>query len=88
MAIKKICESDDNQGSLESLLGEQVILFCMNYHYFGKLIAVSPTYVVLESGGIVYETGEFNAKAWKDAQQIGQLLSVVVDKIESYCKGK
>lgn len=88
MAIKKICESDDNQGSLESLLGEQVILFCMNYHYFGKLIAVASTYVVLQEGGIVYETGEFSSQTWKDAQKIGQQLSVVVDKIESYCKGK
>jgi hypothetical protein len=73
---------------LESLLGEQVILFCPNYFYAGKLVGVNKTYVLLEDGGIVYKTGPFSDKQWKDFQKIGGSVYVAVDHIEAFARGK
>jgi len=87
--MKKIVTVTEVEGEeLESLLGEKVILFCMNYFYFGKLTGVNATCCLLEEGGIVYETGAFTDKAWKDAQPVGGPLYVVLDKIEAFTRGK
>lgn len=59
--MKKIIEVTDACG-LDSLLGEIVTLFCLNYIYTGKLVGVSTTCVQLESPSIVYETGPFTEK--------------------------
>lgn len=72
---------------LVSLLGEPVILFCMNYFYAGKLVGVNEDCVLLEDGGIVYETGAFTDKAWKDFQKVGNVY-VRIACIEAYAKGK
>ena len=41
-SVKKLIEIQEVEGEgLMSLLGEQVILFCMNYFYAGKLVKVS-----------------------------------------------
>lgn len=53
-----------------SLMGETVTLFCVNYFYTGKLIGVNSTCVLLEDPFIVYETGVWGDKAWKDAQKL------------------
>lgn len=76
----------ENEG-LISLLGEKVILFCMNYFYAGTLVGVNDDCVLLEDGGIVYETGNFSDKSWKDFQKIGNLY-VRISSIEAYSKGK
>lgn len=76
----------ENEG-LISLLGEKVILFCMNYFYAGVLVGVNDDCVLLEDGGIVYETGSFSDKSWKDFQRIGNLY-VRISSIEAYSKGK
>ena len=55
---------------LESLLGKVVTLFCGVYIYTGKLVGVNATCVKLENAGIVYETGPFNQKNWKDMQPL------------------
>ena len=73
---------------LEALLGEQVLLMCMNFSYAGKLIGVNEKFVKLEDAGIVYETGPFTDSKWKDFQKIGQPVYVMIDKIESFFKGK
>ena len=74
---------------LLSLMGEQVILFCANYFYAGKLVGVNKTQVMLENPSIVYETGEFSATKWKDAQRLHvDTLYVRVPMIEAYAKGK
>ena len=67
--MKKIIECEDQEG-LDSLLGQVVTLFCMNYFYTGKLVGVNTTCVKLENPKIVYETGEFGNKDWKDAQAL------------------
>ncbi len=70
-------------------MGEQVILFCANYFYAGKLDGVNKTVVKLTEPRIVYETGEFTAKAWKDAQSLCvPELYVRISMIESFARGK
>lgn len=64
---KLITEVDDG---LESLLGERVLLMCGNYFYTGLLAGVNATCVLLEDPEIVYETGSWNEKGYKDAQQL------------------
>lgn len=89
--MKKIVSVAEVSGEgLEGLMGEKVILFCLNYFYAGTLIGVNDTCVLLDAAdaGIVYETGQFGDKAWKDYQKIGQPLYVQRDKIEAFCLGK
>ena len=51
---------------LESLMGEKVILLCMNYNYVGTLIGVNEKFVLLDEAdaAVCYETGEWSAKSW------------------------
>lgn len=87
--MRKIVEVTEVNGEgLPSLLGEQVILFCMNYFYAGKLVGINDTCVLLEDGGIVYETGSFGDTKWKDFQKVASKLYVRLDSIESFAKGK
>lgn len=81
--MKKIIETVEGEG-LESMLGERVTLFCMNYIYTGKLIGVNDTCVQLQDPSIVYETGPFNDPKWKDAQALPQNLYVMTSAIESF----
>jgi len=67
--MKKIVEVTEVQGEgLEALLGQNVLIFCLNYIYTGKLTGVNETCVLLESPAIVYETGPYNQPGYKDAQ--------------------
>lgn len=69
--MKKIVEVTEVQGEgLESLLGQKVLLFCLNYIYTGTLLGVNESCVLLESPSIVYETGAFSDKQYKDAQRL------------------
>jgi hypothetical protein len=86
--IVTVTEVPANEFGLESLMGEQVILFCMNYFYAGKLEGVNERFVLLEDAAIVYETGAFSDANWKDAQKIGQPLYILIDKIEAFARGK
>jgi hypothetical protein len=69
---------------LESLMGERVTLFCMNYIYTGKLVGVNAMCVKLENPAIVYETGAFDEKNWKDAQKLPNTMYVQIGAIESF----
>ncbi len=72
----------------EAFLGEQVILFCANYFYAGKLVGVNETFVKLEEGKIVYETGPFTDGVWKNAEVVGGPVYVRIAMIEGWAKGK
>lgn len=67
--MKVLVNEVENEG-LESLLGQTVTLWCGVYIYTGKLVGVNSTCVKLENAAIVYETGEFTSKKWKDAQSL------------------
>lgn len=87
--MKKLVNVQEVEGEgLVALLGEKVILFCMNYFYAGTLVGVNSDCVLLEDGGIVYETGELSAKTWKDKQNIPGPLYVRIASIEAFAKGK
>ncbi len=80
--MKKLVEVTDE--GLESLMGETVTLFCMNYFYTGQLVGVNDTCVKLDSPKIVYDTGDWSNKEWSDAQSLPGSLYVQVSSIESF----
>ena len=73
----------ENEGLL-ALLGERVTLFCWNYFYTGVLAGVNTDCVLLEEPSIVFETGDFSNKTWKDAQKLPSRLYVMRAAIESF----
>lgn len=81
--MKVLVETKDGEG-LESLMGQRVTLFCMNYIYTGKLVGVNSTCVKLEDAAIVYETGTLTDSNWKDAQRLPQAWYVQTGTIESF----
>jgi len=85
--MKKIVQTVEVEGEgLESLLGEKVMLFCLNYIYTGLLKGVNKSCVLLEEAAIVYETGEFSSKKFKDAQSLPFPIYVQTNAIESFGK--
>lgn len=81
--MKKIVTEVENEG-LVKLLGSNVMLLCVNYIYAGKLIGVNDTCVLLDDAKLVYETGEWSAKAWKDAQPLPGQIYVQLHAIEAF----
>ena len=80
--MKKIIEVSDE--GLEGLLGETVTLMCLNYIYTGVLVGVNTTCVKLDNAHIVYETGEWSEKHWKDAQKLPDSVYVQTGCIEAF----
>ena len=70
---------------LMALIGQRVLLMCMNYFYEGVLAGVNDTCVLLEDPGIVYETGKWDEIKWADRQQLPGPHYVQVASIESFC---
>ncbi len=69
---------------LESLLGQRITLLCLNYIYTGTLEGVNSTCVKLTEAAIVYETGAFTDKQWKDAQSLPNPIYVQTAAIEAF----
>ena len=69
---------------LASLLGQTVTFFCAVYIYTGTLIGVNGSCVKLGSPKIVYETGEFSSKVWKDAQALPNEIYLQTSMIEAF----
>ena len=81
--LQNVVEVQD-EGML-SLIGENVEIFCGIYIYAGKLVGVNDKCVKLENPHIVYETGEFTAKKYKDAQHMGKEVHYITTNfIESF----
>jgi hypothetical protein len=69
--MKQIVTVTEVEGEgLEALLGQPVLIFATNYIYAGKLIGVNKTFIKLDGAKIVYETGPFSDKNYKDAQAL------------------
>jgi len=88
--MKKLAEviEVENEG-LIALLGQPVMLFCLNYIYAGTLSGVNESCVQLEKAHIVYETGPLNTAGYKDAQRLpGTVWYVQRNAIESFGLGK
>ena len=68
-----------------ALLGKNVEIFCGVYIYAGKLVGVNATCVKLENPHLVYETGGFLDKKYKDAQPMGREFHYVATTlVESF----
>jgi hypothetical protein len=86
--MKRIVEETEISG-LEALLGEQVLLMCANYFYAGKLVGVNTSCVELSDAAIVYETGPWTEKGYKDSQKLSaKKWYVATAAIESCGVGK
>jgi hypothetical protein len=88
--MKKLVNVTEVEGEgFEALLGEDVLIFALNYIYSGKLVGVNTTCVQIEGAKIVYETGSFTDKGYKDAQKLpGTVWYVQTSAIESFGLGK
>ncbi len=80
--MKRLIEVEGE--GLESLIGERVTFFCDTYIYTGLLVGVNEKFVKLETPAIVYETGAFSDKAWKDAQSLPHDLYLQLSHVEAY----
>lgn len=74
-----------NEG-LISLLNENVLIMCMNYFYYGKLVGINDTCIKIEKCHIIYETGAFNEKSFKDKQFLKEEWYIQLNSIESFGK--
>ena len=81
--MKKLIEQVEGEG-LEALLGKRITMFCMNYIYTGMLTGVNDDCILLSDAAIVYETGELNSDAWKDAQDLPADWYMQISAIESF----
>lgn len=81
--MRKIIEEAEGEG-FDKLLGERITVFCANYIYTGKLSGVNETYIMLTNPSIVYETGSFSEKRWKDAQALPNDWYILINAIESF----
>lgn len=87
--MKKLIEVSEDEEGLLSLIGKSVLLFCLNYIYTGTLSGVNESCVLLTNAQIVYETGAFTDRGYKDAQLLpGVAWYVQRGAIESFGEGK
>lgn len=85
MAMKKLVKVEEVEGEgLVGLMGQNVTFFCAVYIYTGKLVGVNETFAKLESPKIVYETGAFTDKTWKDAQALPNEIYIQLSAVESF----
>ena len=61
---------ETNESAFESLLGEKVTIFSLNYIYHGELVGVNDENILLKNPKIVFETGSFSEKGFSDAQSL------------------
>jgi hypothetical protein len=83
--MKKLVQVTEVDGEgLMGFMGQRLTLFCLNYIYTGTLVGVNDQCVRLDDAAIVYETGPFNEKNWKDAQKLPRPVYVMLACVESF----
>ena len=83
MKILKSIEEVKDEGFI-SLIGQRITVFCAIYIYTGDLVGVNDTCIKLENPAIVYETGAFTNKEWKDAQALPNTIYIQTAMVESF----
>jgi hypothetical protein len=73
-----------SEEGMESLLGQTITCFCAVYIYTGELVGVNSTCIKLKNPKIVYETGAFTEKNWKDAQALPNELYIQFGMMEAF----
>ena len=67
---KLVTVTEVESEGLMKLMGKKVTFFCLNYIYTGELIGINETCVLISNPAIVYETGAFTDKTFKDEQSL------------------
>lgn len=80
----KVLVTEKEDEGLDALMGQTITVFCGVYIYTGKLVGVNDTCIKLADAKIVYETGPFESKDWKDAQKLPHDWYVQRQSIESF----
>jgi len=75
---------ENKKEGMPSLIGKRITCFCAIYIYSGDLVEVTDSCIKLENPVIVYETGSFTTKNWKDAQVLPNSLYIQTGMIESF----
>lgn len=87
--MKKLVKVEEVAGEgFLALMGQTITVFCMNYIYAGILVGVNEEFIKLENAHIVYETGAFSEKKFKDAQKVSNELYLIKSSIESFAVTK
>jgi len=81
--MKRLVEEIEDDG-FTPFIGQRITLLCMNYFYTGKLIAMNEDFLELADAAIIYKTGAWVDKIWKDAQPLPGNVRVRVATIEAY----
>lgn len=82
--MKVVVETNDEEG-LEALMAQTITVWCGVYIYTGKLVGINGFCIKLEDPKVVYETGDFKVKDWKDAQPMtSKHWYVTLQSIESF----
>jgi hypothetical protein len=85
--MKKLVQVQEVEGEgFMALLGERIVVFCLNYIYSGVLEGVNDKDILLKDAVVVYETGGLCDKSFKDAQPLPNSLYVRLTCVESYYK--
>lgn len=84
VVVQEATITEEENGGLIALLGQTVTFFCAVYIYTGKLVGVNKTCIKLENPAIVYETGAFTTKEWKDAQALPNEMYIQIGMIEAF----
>lgn len=65
-------------------VGQNVLVITGTYFYFGRLVTANCDFIEIADPYIVYETGEWSATKFKDAQRVSKnTLLISVGHIES-----
>lgn len=71
---------------LKDLVGQTFTFWCARYIYHGEVKEVNSTYITLKNAGIVYETGELDAKEASDLQELPNEVQILWSAVESFTK--
>ena len=83
--MKKLVKVEEVAGEgFLALMGQNVYILSMNYHYTGKLVGVNDTFVKLENGHIVYNSGKHSDSKFADAQKVADELYIQLNSVESF----
>jgi len=70
VVTEQVMEIVDSEGGPVTMLNQDVYVACTSYAYSGKLTGVNDKFIELSDPSIVYETGPWGGKVWKDAQRL------------------
>lgn len=74
----------EGEGGLATLMGKRVNFHCINYNYQGILSGVNTNEVELSEAKVVFETGPYDAKQMKLAENLPKTFYLRLSMVEGY----